>query len=83
MQNLQAGTGNICCRNPVLVHVSLPEGPDGIYGTSNDGLRLSKRSTVISTGTTKVTFRAKCFELKSGFHANNGPAFLAETGWYN
>jgi len=49
VQGGYAGTGNISA-DPLLVDVSVPEGPDGVWGTIDDGLRLSAGSPAIDAG---------------------------------
>jgi hypothetical protein len=43
------GTGNLNV-DPLFVNVSLSPGPDGIWGTQDDGLRLQQCSPAINTG---------------------------------
>ncbi|MFN4150797.1 MAG: choice-of-anchor Q domain-containing protein, partial [Candidatus Sericytochromatia bacterium] len=50
IQGGYAGTGNINS-DPLFVNVSDPDGADNIWGTSDDGLRLSASSPSRNTGT--------------------------------
>jgi hypothetical protein len=49
VQGGYAGTGNLNV-NPLFVNSSQPKGPDGIWATADDGLRLQECSPAINAG---------------------------------
>lgn len=44
------GTGNLGFINPSFVNEADPDGPDNIYGTADDGLRINNNSACVDAG---------------------------------